>query len=173
MVSNQANSASRTGGRRYRHLFNYAPICIVVIDLSVTPAAILELNRRAELVYGYPAAELVGLPADRLVADEARPAALSIVQQVQQGETVTAETINRRRDGTRFPGRVIAATDPADNGQMIVTVEDITAERQRRTEAEAIASERLRIAQALNLSVYTVANRLRTLYAKLQVANRT
>ncbi len=89
----------------------------------------MEANRRAELVYGYTAAELVGMPAAQLVPEEARPAVLTIVQRVQQGQTVTAETINQHRDGTRFPVRVIATPDPTDPGRMIVTVEDITAEK--------------------------------------------
>jgi signal transduction histidine kinase len=46
--------------------------------------------------------------------------------------------------------RVIAALDPTDDSHIIVTVEDITAERQRRSEAEAIANERLRIAQEIH-----------------------
>ena len=116
----------------------------------MSPATILEVNRRAELVYGYPAADLVGMPASDLVPEDARPLALTIVGRVQQGETVTAEATHQRRDGTRFPVRVIAAPDPTEDGHMIVTVEDITAERQRRSEAEAIASERLRIAQEIH-----------------------
>jgi PAS domain S-box-containing protein len=151
MVTNQRDGrAHQTGGRRYRHLFEHAPICIFVIDLTASPATILEVNRRTELVYGYPSTELVGLPADCLVVEEAIPAAQTIVGQAQQGQTVTAETTHCRRDGTRFPVRLIAALDPTDDGQMIVTIEDITAERQRRSEADAIARERLRIAQEIH-----------------------
>ncbi len=150
MATNHAYSANQTGEQRYRHLFEHAPICIFVIDLTVSPATILEVNRRAELVYGYPAAELVGMPAAHLVPEEAMPVILTIVQRVQQGQTVTAETTSRRRDGTRFPVRVIAAPDPTDDGHMIVTVEDITAEKQRRSEAEAIDAERRRIAHEIH-----------------------
>ena len=150
MVTSQTDSASQAGEQRYRHLFEHMPICIFVADLTVTPATILEVNRRAELVYGYTAAELVGMPAAQLVPEDARPAVLTIVQRVQQGETVTAETTNQRRDGTRFPVRVIATPDPTDAGRMIVTVEDITAEKQRRSEAEAIDAERHRIAHEIH-----------------------
>ena len=155
MESNKHNfqpprNGNQTGEQRYRHLFEHAPICIFVVDLAVSPVTILEVNRRTELVYGYPAVELVGMPADYLVTVEAVQAARSIVQQVQQGKTITTETSHRRRDGMRFPVRLIAALDPADDSQMIVTVEDITAEKQRRSEAEAIASERLRIAHEIH-----------------------
>ena len=153
MVTTQIDSTEagiRASEQRYRHLFQHVPICIFVADLSVVPAAIVEANRRAELVYGYTAAELAGMPAAQLVPEEAAPAILTIVQRVQQGQTVTAETINRHRDGTRFPVRVIATPDPTDPGRMIITVEDITAEKGRRSEAEAIDAERHRIAHEIH-----------------------
>ncbi len=150
MTTDRSASASRASEQRYRHLFEHVPICIFVADLAGTPPSIVEANRRAELVYGYTAAELVGMPANQLVPEDARLAVLTIVQQVQQGQTVTAETINQHRDGTRFPVRIIAAPDPADVGRMIVTVEDITAEKQRRSEAEAIDAERRRIAHEIH-----------------------
>lgn len=150
MTTPYFDSASQASEQRYRHLFVHVPICIFVADLAVTPVSILEVNRRAELVYGYTAAELVGMPAIRLVPDDARPTVLAIVQRVQQGETVTAETTNQRRDGTSFPVRVVAAPDPINASHMIVTVEDITAEKGRRSEAEAIDAERRRIAHEIH-----------------------
>src|SRR5512136_3072924 len=150
MVTSQADSASQAGEQRYRHLFENMPICIFIADLTVTSATILEANRRAELVYGYTAAELVGMPAAHLVPEDARPAVLTILQRVRQGQTVTAETTNQRRDCTRFPVRVIATPDPTDARHMIVTVEDITAEVQHRSETEAIEAERRRIAHEIH-----------------------
>lgn len=147
---NPAKAGATDGEQRYRHLFEHMPICIFVADLTVTPAALLEANRRAELVYGYTAVELVGMPAAHLASESARPAVLSIVQQVQKGQTVTAETTHQRRDGTRFPVRIIAAPDPTDADRMIVAVEDVTAEKQRRSEAEAIDAERHRIAHEIH-----------------------
>jgi len=146
----QSDGVSQPGEQRYRHLFENMPICIFVADLTVTPAVILEVNRRAELVYGYTAAELVGNPATHLVPEESRASIRNISRRVRRGETVTAETTNRRRDGTTFPVRVIARLDPTNRGHMIATVEDITAERQRRSEAEAIDAERLRIAHEIH-----------------------
>jgi PAS domain S-box-containing protein len=153
MMTNQIDSTKagiRASEQRYRHLFANVPICIFVADLTVVPATIVEANRRAELVFGYTAAEMTGMPAAQLVPEEAAPAILAIVQRVQQGQTVTAETINRHRDGTRFPVRAIATPDPTDPGRMIITVEDITAEKGRRSEAEAIDAERHRIAHEIH-----------------------
>jgi len=146
----QTDRVSQAGKQRYRHLFEHIPVCIFVTDLTVIPATILEVNRRAELVYGYTAAELMGMPAAQLAPEDARPTLLSVIQRVQQGETVTIESISRHRDGTRFPVRVIAAPDPTDTGRMIATVEDITAEKQRRSEGEAIDAERRRIAHEIH-----------------------
>jgi len=57
---------------------------------------------------------------------------------------------------------------------------DLPVPRDRLTESEmtvlrlvAQGVENQDIAQALNYSVYTVANRLRTIYEKLRVTNRT
>ena len=150
MMTNLSESAGRAGERRYRHLFEHVPVCIFVADVTATTPTILEANRRAELVYGYTAAEFAGMPAAYLVPEDARAAVLTIVQRVQQGQTVTAETTNQRRDCTRFPVRIVAAPDPTDARHMIVTVEDITAEVQRRSEAEAIDAERHRIAHEIH-----------------------
>ena len=193
MAASSKDSASLAGEQRDRHLFENLPICILVADLTVTPAVIVEVNRRAALLYGYSAAELVGRPADQLVHEESRASVWKILQRVQRGGTVTAETTNRRRDGTTFPARVIA-TRCSHSGHMIATVEDITAEKQRRGEAAMPSPSRVHpltvaemavlrlvtlgvdskdIAQALNLSVFTVSNRLRAIFEKLSVSNRT
>lgn len=150
MVTDRSENLRQASEQRYRHLFESVPICIFVADLAVTPTSILEANRQAALIYGYAAAELEGMPATQLVPDGARPAMLATVQRVRQGETVTTETTGRRRDGTRFPVRVIAAPDPTDARYMIATVEDITAEKGRRSEAEAIDAERHRIAHEIH-----------------------
>ena len=136
--------------QRYRRLFENIPVCIFVADLTSTLVRILEVNRRAELVYGYTAAELVGSPATNLITEQSAASLQNILQRVQQGETVTTETVNRHRDGSLFPVRIIATLDPIDSGRMIATVEDITAEKQRRSEAEAIDAERRRIAHEIH-----------------------
>jgi PAS domain S-box-containing protein len=126
------------------------PVCILVADLTVTPSVVLDVNRRAELVYGYTAAELVGQATAHLVPDESRAGLQRLLRRARRGETVTAETTNRRRDGTTFPVRVIATVDPVNNGHLIVAVEDIAAEKQRRSETDAIDAERLHIAHEIH-----------------------
>jgi PAS domain S-box-containing protein len=153
MVTDQINSTSQASEQRYRHLFEILPICIFIVDLTATPLAILQLNKRTELVFGYTAAELVGKSPTLLAPEESGEEIRNILQHVQQGERVTNETTGWRRDGTSFPMRVIAILDPTDKGHMIVTAEDITIEKERRSEAEAIEAERLRIAHEIHDSV--------------------
>jgi PAS domain S-box-containing protein len=150
MNPKQLGNDHQASEQRYRHLFENAPICIFVADLAVTPVIILECNRRAELVYGYSSGEMVGMTATELVPEETQAAVQNIVQRVRQGQTVTVEITNQRRDCTIFPVRVIAAPDPADASHMIITVEDITAAMLRRSEAEAIDAERRRIAREIH-----------------------
>jgi PAS domain S-box-containing protein len=150
MEKNQLDHAGQADDQRYRHLFEHVPICIFVIDLTSNPATIVEANRRAELVYGYSIDTLVGMSVAQLSPKESEPAIQTILQQVQQGQTVTAELTTRHRDGTRFPVRMIAAPSPADKGNMIVTVEDVSAQKQRQNEAQAIESERRRIAHEIH-----------------------
>jgi signal transduction histidine kinase len=72
------------------------------------------------------------------------------MQRTRQGERVTSETTHQHRDGTRVLVRIIAAPDPTDDGHMLAMLEDITAEKQRRTEAEAIETERRRITHEIH-----------------------
>lgn len=150
MATGESSTILKADGQHYRHLFEHAPICIFVLDMGTQPATILEVNRRAELVYGYSAAEMMGMPAVLLAPEEATHDLSSIIQQVQGYGIAKAETTHRHRDGTRFPVRIVAVTDPTDAEHMIVTTEDITAEFQRRSEAEAVAAERRRIAHEIH-----------------------
>ena len=149
-VINSANCAFQVRRQDYRHLFEQIPISIIIIDLNLVPATILDVNRRAELIYGYPAADLIGNPAFLLVPDAFKVNIQNIVQRVQHGETVNAEITNRHRDGSNFPARVIATPDPAQTNHMVVIVEDITLEKQRQTVVEAVEAERLRIAHDIH-----------------------
>lgn len=150
MLIDGVTSLTQIGSQRYHDLLKGLPICIILVDLSVVPAIILEANRMIELVYGYSAAELAGCPAMQLVAEESRENAHQILQRVQQGETVTDEVTSRHRDGTIFPVRVNVTLDGDNNSQAIFAVVDITSERQRRNETEAINRERLRIAHEIH-----------------------
>ena len=136
---------------RFRMLFESAPLGMFEIDMAEDPPKILAANLRAEAVYGWSAAELGAMDPTFLIPNESRYEIQRLIETVRAGKTAVLESSNRRRDGTTFPVRIIAtpAVGPR-TVQMIVAVEDISAERQRRSEAEAIDAERLRIAQEIH-----------------------
>ena len=153
----QAEAQARTEELRFRHFFENLPLCIFEVDLTRTPPLILAANRRAEAVYGYSAEVFVTMSPAQLAPLSARPEITRIIECVRAGETVSLESTNLRQNGSAFPVRIIATPEVSHAqeagtissghpGHMIVTIEDIAVERQRRSEAEAIDEERRRIA---------------------------
>ena len=153
----QAEAQARTEELRFRHFFENLPLSIFEVDLTRTPPLILAANRRAEAIYGYSAEVFMTMSPAQLAPLSAQPEITRIIECVRAGETVSLESTNLRQDGTAFPVRIIASPEvshaqEADAiasghpGHMIVTIEDIAIERQRRSEAEAIDEERRRIA---------------------------
>jgi signal transduction histidine kinase len=114
---------------RYRTLFEDAPLCIFEVDLAQTPPTILRANRQTEAMPDHQ--WLSGLHL--------------------AGETVTFEATHRRKDGSPFPVRFSATPVSASEPKhIILAVEDITAEKNRRSEEEAIAEERRRMAREIH-----------------------
>jgi PAS domain S-box-containing protein len=135
---------------RFRNLFENAPLCIFEVDLSQVPHAIVQANRRAQEVYGWSRAELASMSLPEIILEDL-PDSDQLSASIPGGEAPTLESVHRRRDGLAFPVRVSAApasvTDPQ---RVILAVEDISAEKSRRSEAEAIAEERRRMAREIH-----------------------
>jgi PAS domain S-box-containing protein len=141
----------RASEERFRALFENAPLCIFELDMTLTPPCIIRANRRSERVYGRSVAELAAISLDRIFAPDARPALERMIHTLSAGETLTVESTGLRNDGMAFPIRV-SATGEAGHGlkRVILAIEDITAEKGRRSEGEAIAEERRRIAREIH-----------------------
>ncbi len=148
-------AALREREERFRTLFENAPLGVFEIDFSQSPPCILSANRESARIYGLPVAELLGMPIDRLMAVEARADLERILEGLRAGETVTVESIHRHQGGGEFPVRVSAALHRASRRSQtaIVIVEDITTEKAWRSEEEAIAEERRRIAHEIHDSL--------------------
>lgn len=171
----QAEEAALASEQRFRFLFDYAPLSIFEIDVGTMPANIRQANRQTEVVYGWPRNALDGMPLEQLLPTTAAPPLLPLVDPISPQQTFVIETTHRRRDGTLFPVRMSITPQPLPGTKrLIVTVQDITIEKQRRSQVEAITEDRRRIAREMHDSLaQTLAGlRLRArLWQKLLAAD--
>jgi PAS domain S-box-containing protein len=138
----------RESEARFRALFENAPLCVFELDMTQTPPRIIRANRRSERVYGWSAAEFATATLDEIFSPAAWPALGQTMNTLGAGETIAVESTGLRRDGTEFPIRA-SATGP-DLTRVILAIEDISSEKERRSEEEAIAKERSRIAREIH-----------------------
>lgn len=129
----------------YEDLVESAPDGILVVDHH---GIIMLVNRQAELLFGYPRAELMGQPVDLLVPDRARavhPAHRAAyfsdarTRPMGAGLNLTA----RRKDGTEVPVDISLSPVQTEGGMVVsVAIRDIT-ERKRAESALHDAYARL------------------------------
>ncbi len=147
----QAEAEVRESEARFRALFEHAPLCIFEVDMSQAVPTIVHANRQAERVYGWPLAALGGSSLDKLIPPQAIADVARVLDALLAGKTITLESVSQRRDGSLFPVRVSAAPEVAPGlSQVILIIEDITVETDRRSEEAAIAEERRRIAREIH-----------------------
>jgi PAS domain S-box-containing protein len=138
----------RESEERFRTLFENAPLCVFELDMTHSPARIIRANQESERTYGWLAVEFAAASLDKIFPDAARSVRQRLMDSLNAGEMVTIESTGLRRDGTEFPTR-LSGTGLA-MGHAILVVEDITVEKERRSEEEAIAEERRRIAREIH-----------------------
>ena len=125
-----AKEVIKDSEQRFRDLFESAPLCIFEEDMTVWPPVILRANRLAEQTYGYSAGEMAGMMVQKLVASGQASHLGQVRKHTRPGEVVSMESLSRRRDGTIFPVRLIAAISPTFGlKRVIVMVEDTTEEK--------------------------------------------
>ncbi|MCP4537384.1 MAG: response regulator [Chloroflexi bacterium] len=147
----QAERAAQDSESRFRTLFENAPLCIFEIDLTQMPPTIVRANYRATQVYGWSPQEIVPAPLNQIVPQDAMPEVAQVVDALRIEKTITIESVNQHRDGSLFPVRINASSAAtSDSNHVILVVEDITAEKTRRSEKEAVEEERRRIAQEIH-----------------------
>ncbi|HET6487580.1 MAG TPA: PAS domain S-box protein, partial [Spirochaetia bacterium] len=144
----KAEALLRQGEERYRLMFEYAPLAIVI-------------SRGTDVVYANPSClKMLGLscledlrrmPPLELFAPEARPQIQENMVRRFQGPSVPAsyETVCLRRDGTRFPILLyLAQAEFADGPAMLAFILDIS-ERKRAEEEQARLQDQLTQAQKM------------------------
>lgn len=133
-VALSAEIAQQRDRRRYEDLFEFAPSGLVISDRT---GRIVMVNRRAEELFGWSAAELPGQPIEVLVPPGSRGAHAPMRESYQaRPERRTMASGRRmllglRKDGTRFPAEIELAPVETEDGQMIAaSVRDVS-ERDR------------------------------------------
>jgi two-component system cell cycle sensor histidine kinase/response regulator CckA len=119
----RAEQIIRESEERFRGLFEHAADAIFVLEPS---GKILDANRRACFSLGYTREELLNMNMSELEAGYH-------VDELALGETLTAENLYRRKDGTSFPVEIRFALLEASGKRLkFCLVRDVT--RRRRTE---------------------------------------
>jgi PAS domain S-box-containing protein len=96
----RAEDELRASEARFRTFVDHATDAFFLHDDQAT---IIDVNRRACESLGYRREELIGMHPRDIDAALDEAAIARLVEQVRRGETITFETLHRRKDGTEFP----------------------------------------------------------------------
>ena len=101
----QAEDELRASEERFRNFVNHATDGFFLFDEHQT---ILDVNRQATESLGYSRDEMIGMHPRDFDAGLDQASIALIGEQITSGETVSFETLHRRKDGTVFPVEVRA-----------------------------------------------------------------
>lgn len=135
--------------RRYRQLVETARDMILFVSEGYR---VVEANEAAVEAYGYSRNELLSMNATNLCADETQDLCALLDQ--AKGQTVSYETVHRRKDGSTFPVEVsLSSTIIKDEPVHLCIVRDITERKQAQAELD-VERRRLRaVLDALPVAV--------------------
>jgi len=138
----QAEKALKESERRYRNLFNSASDGIFIHDLK---GNIIEVNRAAAALTGYPASELTGMNISRFLSDESLKLAIERQQVLLKGEADTQryELELIRRDGTKRFIEIMARliTEEGQGVGIQSMVRDVTEQKRLRENMQFYISQ--------------------------------
>ena len=157
---------------RFRDLIEFAPDAIVVLDQHGNVELI---NRQAELLFGYPRAELIGAASSVLV-----PARFSqwhdslkdqsSTAQRSQSPSAAFEVCASRKDGSEFPAEVnLSALRTGDGWGIYGLIRDIS-ERKKQEERLAGMTRIRTILGSINGIILRIRDRQRLLQEACRIA---
>jgi PAS domain S-box-containing protein len=139
----RANKTGSNGEKRSRELpaiVSSSDGAIIDCDLAGT---VLSWNKRAQNLYGYTAAEMIGQPIVTVIPEHLLEENLHLLQSIASGHLrADCETVRLRKDGSRVHVSLIVSPVKSSQGTIIGTstiAYDIT-ERKRRQECEHLAA---------------------------------
>jgi PAS domain S-box-containing protein len=130
----KAEQKLRESEEKYHQLFESESDAIVVVD-AVTKR-FEEVNRAAQLLYGYSREEFLTLMLEDISAEQEKTRAkLESIRKGEMGSSIVHYRYFKKKDGTVFPGELSLATYASMGRQKIIgAVRDIT-ERHQTEEA--------------------------------------
>ena len=140
----------RISEERFRSLFENAPLGVCELDLSYDPIQIIQVNRKWSDMFQE---EQPGNNQNALLhyfPNTEYPKIQHCLQENPSNHTLSLETKAIRSNGSEFPARISAAALRHNPLHYILTIEDITIEKERKSEEEAIGEERRRIAHEIH-----------------------
>jgi PAS domain S-box-containing protein len=159
--------------RRFVDLFEFAPDALVMVDRD---GAIVQVNRQAEVVFGWTRAELAGQPVEALIPTDARAGHAGLRGRFLQSalpRVMGAEQPNLRglrKDGTTFP--VDISLGPVGTGNdfvVVAAVRDVT-ERMLQDEKVARLNRIHAILSGINAAIVRVRRKDELLQQACRVA---
>ncbi|MCW2541254.1 MAG: sensor protein [Frankiales bacterium] len=129
-------ASSRDAGERRRSEDTFQRIVDAAPDAMVcmNEAGIISLvNAQVERMFGYPSAEIVGLPIESLLPEGARdapvdPPASDALEPKPRPVGDGRQLYGRRRDGSTFPADIsLAAIEGSEGQTVIAAIRDVTA----------------------------------------------
>ncbi len=114
----------------FEKLFDASPEAIAVLDCD---DRVVRVNREFERLFGYAEQEARGRTInDLIVPDDLQDGASSMTHEVTHGQTVRAEALRKRRDGTTFHASILGSPVLVQGDQVAVYAiyRDITAQKE-------------------------------------------
>lgn len=136
---------------RFRNLFEHAPISIVEVDFKEARPMVIGANEPAAELFGLTSGEPLFLPLESFFSPESiAPLCRAVDSPASCVHTILESTCRRTGNGA-FPARIgISPMQAFGPSRVVLTIQDITEEKERRSEEDAIAEERRRIAREIH-----------------------
>ena len=122
--------------------------------------AITTWNPAAERIFGYPASEVLGSPADRLLFPDQEAEKALILQRVRRGvRTENLETVRRHKDGHSLPVMLAAFPVRDESGSTIgisTTIHDLSARTELEQKLSTVEQQLRFVMETANFQVLVV-----------------
>jgi PAS domain S-box-containing protein len=165
----QAEQALKENEQNLQTIFNSTTNAFIIANLE---GNIVDVNRSATNIYGYSKEEFTGLHASQLVHPEYRHRFEQFIETVQTGQRASVETMDVRKDGTRFHTEVNGTTlEYSGKKHLLTIIRDVT-ERKRTEQILKESEEKFRqlaenIEQVLCLRTYNKILYINPAYEKV------